>query len=1262
MTINVADNNPRINYTATSGQTVFTVPFEFFASTDLTVYVDGSVLSASDYTVTGGSGSTGSITTNSGQTVGAEIAIVRDVPLERTTDLTSTYSASSLNDQLDRLVTQVADLDDRVSRSISLNDYEVGVSLDLPAKASRLGKTVQFNSTTGALEIGPSGNELTSIASIASEITALDGIKTNITTVAGAISNVNSVGSNISSVTSVAGSISNVNTVNTNIANVNLVGASISDVNDVADSIDQVEVVAASIDNVDAVALLSSNIGVVISVYDEIQTVASDFTKINTVAGITGAISTVNSNATNINLAATNIDDINDVANVITKVTSVADNIANVNAVAPSVSYLSTVANNISSVNTVATNIGSISAVNTNISDVTTISASITNVNTVADNISLINDFSQKYRIGSSDPLANNDEGDLFYNTTSNALKVYTGSAWEQGVTAGSGFLPLSGGGLSGNLSFVNNAKAIFGSGSDLQIYHDGQNSYISDQGAGQLTILASNFEVKNPDGSQSMFFGAQGNVASLYYAGSAKLLTESSGVNILGTLKSDGLWVEGDSRIGAHNGTNYDLFYDTSDSQLEFADNAKAVFGNGSDLQIYHDPANGSYVSDQGVGSLNLLGSTYVRIKDATDSSTAAEFNPTGASAFYYSNAQKLATTSTGVDVTGTLTSDGLTVDNVDINGTTVAWQNSGTNQTYFTTTGSSEQALILRLDNQDLSATGYFEVQDGSAGRKLLTVEDGGDISFYEDTGSTPKFFWDASAESLGIGGASDVWDTFNAVQANNISLAGYSTTQGGVIQNAYYAGGWKYSSTNPASMYYQDSGTHQFHTAASGTAGTALTWSQRMTIDSSGRVGIGTSSPEGDGLHVQGSDNNNDDDLISLGFTFDANSKVLGTIGVHNSASNTGGLKFSTKNAGTLEERMRITSSGNVGIGTDSPSDKLTVAGNIVTGVDNTIIAPYASLLGFVKKSGTAGSIAYASGQSLIFSQSSASALSDVSSETYTERMRIDSSGNLLVGQPTYSVNNGGIRLRQDGEANFSRSDQPTIFLNRVGLDGEIARFTKNGAPVGVIGTAGGRVYFADDATNGITFSNSSAIMWPSNSSGGVVDNTMDIGDDDFRFKDLYLSGGVYLGGTDAANKLDDVEEGTFIPHLYVGSTKQILSRENGYYSKVGNLVNVSIGIIVSGAISGSGNVELRNFPYNSKGGGAGGGVNARSAGSIGFTDGSFMPAGFLMGASTSTGLFYRNSVAGTTGTSMGSALQGSDLPSSWNIHLSITYNVT
>jgi len=86
MTINIADNSPRANYTATSGQTVFTVSFEFFDEADLTVYINGTETSA--YTVTGGDGSTGTVTLTSGATAGDKVAIVRDVAIERTTDFT----------------------------------------------------------------------------------------------------------------------------------------------------------------------------------------------------------------------------------------------------------------------------------------------------------------------------------------------------------------------------------------------------------------------------------------------------------------------------------------------------------------------------------------------------------------------------------------------------------------------------------------------------------------------------------------------------------------------------------------------------------------------------------------------------------------------------------------------------------------------------------------------------------------------------------------------------------------------------------------------------------------------------------------------------------------------------------------------------------------------------------------------------------------------------------------------------------------------
>ena len=114
-------------------------------------------------------------------------------------------------------------------------------------------------------------------------------------------------------------------------------------------------------------------------------------------------------------------------------------------------------------------------------------------------------------------------------------------------------------------------------------------------------------------------------------------------------------LHVDGVAYIDTING-----FAATGD--VNFGDNNKAIFGAGSDLQIYHSGSN-SFIDDAGTGDLYLRGSGAVRIGGYT-SETAAVFNHNGSVELKYDNATKLATTSTGVDVTGTVVADGLTVD----------------------------------------------------------------------------------------------------------------------------------------------------------------------------------------------------------------------------------------------------------------------------------------------------------------------------------------------------------------------------------------------------------------------------------------------------------------------------------------------------------------------------------------------------------------------------------------------------------------------
>jgi hypothetical protein len=87
----------------------------------------------------------------------------------------------------------------------------------------------------------------------------------------------------------------------------------------------------------------------------------------------------------------------------------------------------------------------------------------------------------------------------------------------------------------------------------------------------------------------------------------------------------------------------------------VTFGDSNKAIFGAGSDLQIYHDGSN-SYISDQGTGGLKVLNDSWFYINNSTDTETKAIFKSNGAVELYYDNSLKFETTNTGVDVTGTV------------------------------------------------------------------------------------------------------------------------------------------------------------------------------------------------------------------------------------------------------------------------------------------------------------------------------------------------------------------------------------------------------------------------------------------------------------------------------------------------------------------------------------------------------------------------------------------------------------------------------
>jgi hypothetical protein len=146
------------------------------------------------------------------------------------------------------------------------------------------------------------------------------------------------------------------------------------------------------------------------------------------------AINNVNSNSANINTVAGQNSNITTLAGISADITSVANISADVAAVENKLTEIQAVADDLaeasSEIDVVAQNITNVNNVGNAITNVNNVGGSISNVNTVASNISGVNSFADRYRIASSAPSSSLDQGDLYFDTTANELKVYKSSGW----------------------------------------------------------------------------------------------------------------------------------------------------------------------------------------------------------------------------------------------------------------------------------------------------------------------------------------------------------------------------------------------------------------------------------------------------------------------------------------------------------------------------------------------------------------------------------------------------------------------------------------------------------------------------------------------------------------------------------------------------------------------------------------------------------------------------------------------------------------
>jgi hypothetical protein len=263
------------------------------------------------------------------------------------------------------------------------------------------------------------------------------------------------------------------------------------------------------------------------------------------------------------------------------------------------------------------------------------------------------------------------------------------------------------------------------------------------------------------------------------------------------------------------------------------------------------------------------------------------------------------------------------------------------------------------------------------------------------------------------------------------------------------------------------------------------------------------------------------------------------------------------------------ITIDSSENVGIGTGSPDNALEVGGEGILRLrpttDNSQGALYFNDM--VGTSSYRSDIGIINNGGLYFKTTSSL------NTAPTERARIDSSGNLLVGKTSTNFNTDGFQAFSGGFVHATTTQGTAnsgtvITVNRKSTDGSIVDLKKDGSTVGSIGSLLGGVSFGGGDT-AIRMADGSDAIQPFNNTTNLTRNAaISLGTSGSRFKDLYLSGGVYLGGTGSANKLDDYEEGTFSPNALA-----TFSVYNCTYAKVGRIVLLNIDVQCPSSASGT-----------------------------------------------------------------------------------------
>ena len=557
----------------------------------------------------------------------------------------------------------------------------------------------------------------------------------------------------------------------------------------------------------------------------------------------------------------------------------------------------------------------------------------------------------------------------------------------------------ITGSDLATNVDLIDNQKLRLGTGNDLQIYHDGSNSYLEDTGTGKLILLSSQVQINNPASNETMANFIQNGAVELYYNDSKKFETDANGAEVLG-------------------------------NRLRLSDNVKLACGAGADLEIYHS-SNNNYI-DAATGF-----TTFIRA--GTDNAIAIV--PNGTVELYFDNVKKFQTISSGIEITsvlgianvgGTLAGSGGTENWLGIKDSAGNFQfavkTHGTNNGSVGIGTTSPQAVLhveggssgnlIQLSNTHTGATNTDGFVFGiNSSLTYLYNRENKDIAF--GTNNTERLRITSSGD-LGIGTTSPdrTIHCHKSSNTTNVRVKFSNSTTGEGASDGFEIG---INASDPAQavLVNNENSPMAFFTNAS----------ERMRITSDGKVGVGTIAPEAKfsvndqtnpdiALMYQGTTGGHKSRYLFIDKRGFINAQVANNL--HNDGSGTGAahLEFATSHNGTLSTAMAIDRYGKVGINTTAPDAKL----EIVDGSNPDIRLKYTGTasghetrLMFIDKRGAinaqVANILHDDGvgtaaASLMFATSTGG--------TLTERMRITSGGGVNVGSGvlTSNTNDGNI----------------------------------------------------------------------------------------------------------------------------------------------------------------------------------------------------------------------------------------------------------